>query len=123
MLGVLKVIAATALVFVLWLVITGTSILPSAPSKDPPRPPAPIPAPTTATPTAQATAGDIAKLNDTIAKLTAAVDRLNKQLAEPASKPSGSSSRPDTDAPRRQEIDARPTWKRSSWRDPPCWRC
>jgi hypothetical protein len=73
---------------------------------------------------APATAADFAKLNDTIAKLTATVDRLNQQLAErdrPA-KPSGSSSSPSptSDTARRQEIYGRQMWRRSLWREPMC---
>ena len=69
---------------------------------------------------------DIAKLNDTIAKLTATVDRLNQQLAErdrPA-KPSGSSSSsslPTSNTARRQDIYARQTWRPPLWwREPVC---
>jgi hypothetical protein len=121
MLGLFKLIAAAALALVLWLAISGSLIVPFASPQEPPRPPEPIPA--LASATGAPTAPDIAKLNDTIAKLAAAVDKLNQQLAErdPAVKPSGSSSRPSSDTPRRQEMDARQTWRRSSWREPMCW--
>src|SRR5580704_8464035 len=79
MLGLFKLIAAAALALVLWLAISGPLIVPFASPQEPPRPPEPIPA--LASATGAPTAPDIAKLNDTIAKLTAAVDKLNQQLA------------------------------------------
>jgi hypothetical protein len=88
LLGLMKVIAAAALVLVLWFVISGTSILPSALSSGPSRLPEPTPisaltpTPIPPLPTAEPTAPEIVKLNDAIATLTAAVDKLNKQLAE-----------------------------------------
>jgi hypothetical protein len=119
----LKVLAAAAIVVVLWLAIVG---VPSTQQQEPtPKPPEPIPAPTTTgsalTVPAAPTTPDIAKLNDAIAKLTAAVDRLNQQLVArdpPATKPNANLS-PPVDTPRRQEIYARQ--RRSSWRDAPCW--
>jgi hypothetical protein len=119
MLGLFKLIAAAALAFVLWLAISGTSIVPSASPQQPPRP---EPTPALASTTEAPTPADIAKLNDSIAKLTAAVEKLNQQLSErdSAVKP-GSSSRPSSDTQRRQEVDARQSWRRSSWPDPPCW--
>jgi hypothetical protein len=120
MLTFLKVLAAAAIVVVLWLAIV--AIVPSTAQQEPPRPPVPIPAPTTtgSALTVSATP-DIVKLNDAIAKLTAAVDRLNQQLVArdpPATKPNANPS-PPADTPRRQEIYARQ--RRSSWRDAPCW--
>jgi len=67
-----RVFFATLLALLLWSVV------------DPPTPPekAATPSkPAPATTRAPATTADIAKLNDTISKLTAAVDRLNQQLA------------------------------------------
>ena len=60
-----RVFFATLLALLLWSVV------------------APTPPEKAATPSkpATATTTDIAKLNDTISKLTAAVDRLNQQLA------------------------------------------
>jgi hypothetical protein len=115
--GLFKLIVAVALALVLWLWISGTSILPFPSNQQPPEP-----TPALASATGAPTAADIAKLNDSIAKLTAAVDKLNQQLAERDSvRPSGNSSRPSADTLRRQEIDARQSWRRLSWRDPPCW--
>ena len=68
-----RVFFATFLALLLWSVV------------DPPTPPekAATPSkPAPATTRAPATTADIAKLNDTISKLTAAVDRLNQQLAD-----------------------------------------
>ena len=65
MIAFLRVFAASVLALVLWSAVSWTV---------PPPKPAPAPAP--------ATRADIAKLNDTIAKLTTAVDRLNQQLAD-----------------------------------------
>ena len=68
-----RVFFATLLALLLWSVV------------DPPTPPekAATPSkPAPATTRAPATTADIAKLNDTISKLTAAVDRLNQQLAD-----------------------------------------
>jgi len=125
MLGLLKVIAAAALALVLWLMISETFVRPAA-QQEPPRPPEPVPksaalTTTPTTPTAPATAADIAKLNDTITKLIAAVDRLNQQLGvrDLPAKPGQSSAA--TDPPRRREFDARQTWRRQSWRDSACW--
>ena len=132
MLTFLKVLAAAAIVVVLWLAIvaavpsTQQQEAPRPPQQqEAPRPPEPIPAPTTTgsalTVPASPTTPDIAKLNDAIAKLTAAVDRLNQQLVArdpPATKPNANPS-PPADTPRRQEIYAR--HRRSSWRDAPCW--
>ena len=123
MLTFLKVLAAAAIVVVLWLAIVAA--VPSTQQQEAPRPPASIPAPTTTgsalTVPASPTTPDIAKLNDAIAELTAAVDRLNQQLVArdpPATKPNANPS-PPADTPRRQEIYARQ--RRSSWRDAPCW--
>jgi len=62
-----RVFFATFLALLLWSVV------------DPPTPPEKAAKP--ATRPAPATTADIAKLNDPISKLTAAVDRLNQQLA------------------------------------------
>lgn len=140
MLGLIKVIAAAMLALVLWWALSAASIVPPTSPQEPPRPPNPIPAPASptasaapapASPTASAAPAvapmDVAKLNDTINKLTAVVDKLNQRLADrdPPAKPSGSSSPPSpptSDTPRRQEIYARQTSRRSFWRDPPWWR-
>jgi hypothetical protein len=136
LLDLIKVIAAAAFVLVLWWAISGAWMAPTPSPQEPPRRQAPLPAPPTVTappPTAAApetaaaptTGADIVKLNDTIAKLTATIDRLNQQLAErdrPA-KPSGSSSSPSpptSDTARRQEIYARQTWRRPLWRESAC---
>src|SRR6266404_2933406 len=136
LLDLIKVIAAAAFVLVLWWAISGAWMAPTPSPQEPPRPPAPIPAPPTVTapPTtgaapetaaAPTTAAEIAKLNDTIAKLTATVDRLNQQLAERdrLAKPSGSSSSPSpptSDTARRQESYARKTLRRPLWLEPAC---
>jgi hypothetical protein len=60
-----RVFFATLLALLLWSVVAPPQ------AEAPPRPFKP----------ATATTADIAKLNDTISKLTAAVDRLNQQLA------------------------------------------
>ena len=130
MAGLIKLIAAAALALVIWLAISGTSLFPQAP----PRPPETVPpssTPPSSTPPASIapspTAAHIAKLNDMIDKLTAAVDKLNQRVAElelSSSRSGGSSSRPSpttSDAPSRQEIYARQTARRPSWRDRPCW--
>src|SRR5262252_2064662 len=140
MAGLIKLIAAAALALVIWLAISGTSLFPQAP----PRPPETVPpsstppsstppssTPPSSTPPASIapspTAAHIAKLNDMIDKLTAAVDKLNQRVAElelSLSRSGGSSSRPSpttSDAPSRQEIYARQTARRPSWRDRPCW--
>ena len=127
MLGLIKVIAAAMLALVLWWALSAASIVPPASPQEPPRPPNPIPAPASSTAApAPSVATDVAKLNDTINKLTAAVDKLNQRLADrdPPAKLSASSSPlspPTSDTPRRQEIYARQTSRRSFWRDPPCW--
>jgi len=111
-------------VFVSWWVISEAWTAPTSSSPEPPRPSASVPASAT-TGAAPVTATDIAKLKDTIAKLTATVDRLYQQLADrdrPA-KPSGSSSSsspPTSDIARRQAIYARQMWRRSLWREPAC---
>jgi hypothetical protein len=131
LLDLIKVIAIGAFVLVLWWVISGAWTAPTSSSSEPPRPSASVPAPSTTAAAAgaapiPATATDIAKLNDTIVKLTATVDRLNQQLAErerPA-RPSGScssSSLPTSNTARRQDIYARQTWRRPLWwREPVC---
>src|SRR5262245_32747620 len=126
LLHLIKVIAAVAFVLLLWWAISGAWVAPTPSPQEPPRPPAPIPAPPTVTAppttgaapeTAAAPTADIAKLNDTIAKLTATVDRLNQQLAERdrSAKPSGNSSfqsPPASATARRQELYAGKTWRR-----------
>jgi hypothetical protein len=129
LLDLLKVIAVAALAFVVWWAITRalTTVIDSAP--------APVPAPTTSPPSttgaapgtaaSPATAVAIAKLNDTIAKLTTAVDRLSQQLAErdrlaKSSGSSSSSSQLASETAHRQEIYARHIWRRPSWRGPMC---
>src|SRR5262249_34957966 len=149
LLALIKVIAAAVFALVLWWVISGALTIPSSsPQEPPPRPPVPVPAPakTTAPPApatapqtaaaapttttapqtaaaAPATAADIAKLNDNIAKLTAAVDKLSQQLAgrDRPARPSSSSPRPPSaDTLRRQETYACQTLRRPSWRDQLC---
>ena len=122
MAGLIKLIAAAALALVIWLAISGSSLFPQAP----PRPPETVPP--------SSTAADIAKLNDAIGKIanavdkiTAVVDKLNQRVAElelSSSRSGGNSSRPSptaSDTPSRQEIYARQTARRPSWRDRPCW--
>jgi hypothetical protein len=62
-------------------------------------------------------AADIAKLNDTINKLTAAVYKLNQRL-DPSTPVPGPPAKPKA-KPSKQEIYGRQTWRRPSWRDPP----
>src|SRR5262249_16955043 len=125
MIGLLKLVAAAAFVLVLWLLISGAFVLPAA-KQEPPIPPAPIPksaalTTTPTTPTAPATAADVAKLNDTIAKLTMAVERINLQLAASDLSAKPNQSPPTTSSLRREEIDARQISRRQRWRDSGCW--
>ena len=109
MLGLIKVIVAAFVALLLWWALSGATLIPSASPQEPPRPPEPIPA--------QASAVDVAKLNDTITKLTAAVDRLNQKLD-----PSAPASTPKPQAkPAREDVYGRQTWRRPWGRDPGCW--
>ena|SRR5215468_6462983 len=142
MAGLIKLIAAAALALVIWLAISGSSLFPQAPPRPPETvPPSSTPPPSTSAPSTSplstppsSTAADIAKLNDAIGKIanavdkiTAVVDKLNQRVAElelSSSRSGGNSSRPSptaSDTPSRQEIYARQTARRPSWRDRPCW--
>jgi hypothetical protein len=117
LLGLIRVLLAVAFVLVLWWVISAAWVVPPASTREPPKPPAPVPAPSTAaappatsgaappTTPATATAADIARLNDTITKLTTAVEKLNQQLASP-----GASPKPKVERSR-QEVYEPQTWR------------